>query len=411
VVADEIALLRRLFQAALDAADPRRVVPPALPEKPVGRCVVVGAGKAAALMAQAVDAAWPEVNLSGVVVTRYGHAVPAGRIEILQAGHPVPDAASEAAARKILASVQGLTPGDLVLALISGGGSAVMALPAPGLTLEDKQKVTRALLLSGATIAEINAVRRGLSAIKGGRLAAAAAPARIVTLAISDVPGDDPAVIASGPTMASPPGETVPTILQRYGIALPPAAAVLPPPVLAPALSKLVATPTASLRAAAEAARASGITPLILGDALEGEARELGRVLAGIALSCRAHVTPAAPPCVLLSGGETTVSVGLGATGQGGRNMEVVASLALQLNGAPGIWAMAADTDGIDGTTEAAGALISPDTLARARSAGLDVRGILDAHDCHRLFSELGDLVTTGPTLTNVNDFRAILIT
>jgi len=408
-MAEETALLKGLFDAALRAADPRRVVPPALPEKPAGRCVVVGAGKAAALMAQAVDTAWPDVALSGVVVTRYSHAVPAGRIEVLQAGHPVPDAASEAAARRILAAVRGLTHGDLVLVLISGGGSAVMALPAPGLTLQDKQTVTRALLLSGATIGEINTVRRGLSAIKGGRLAAAASPARVVTLAISDVPGDDPAVIASGPTVASPAGD-VKAILARYGISLPPGVVVCPPPEVAPSHFTLVATSAMALRAAAQAARAAGVTPLILGDALEGEAREVGRVLAGIALSCRAHVTPVAPPCVLLSGGETTVTISGGA-GRGGRNMELLTALALQLNGAAGIWALAADTDGIDGTTDAAGAVMSPDSLARARSAGLDVRAILAAHDCHRLFSGLGDLVETGPTLTNVNDFRAILIT
>jgi hydroxypyruvate reductase len=410
-MAEETALLMGLFRAALRAADPRRVVPPALPEKPAGRCVVVGAGKAAALMAQVVDAAWPGVALSGVVVTRYGHAVPAGRIDVLEAGHPVPDAASESAARRILASVQGLTQNDLVLVLISGGGSAVLALPAPGLTLADKQAVTRALLLSGATIGEINTVRRGLSAIKGGRLAAAAAPARVVTLAISDVPGDDPATIASGPTVASAAATDVPAILRQYGITLPSGTVISLPPPVPPSLFKLVATPAMALRAAAGAASAAGLTPLVLGDALEGEAREIGRVLAGMALSCRAHVTPAAPPCVLLSGGETTVTVGDGGAGRGGRNMELLAAMALQLNGAAGIWALAADTDGIDGTTDAAGALISPGTLARARSAGLDVRGILDAHDCLRLFSELNDLVTTGPTLTNVNDFRAILIT
>lgn len=409
-MARETALLRQLFVAALGAAEPGLVVPPALPEKPGGRCVVVGAGKAAAAMAAAVDRAWPDVALSGVVVTRYGHAVPAGRIEVLQAGHPVPDANSEAAARRILACVQGLGTEDLVLVLISGGGSSLMALPAPGLTLADKAAITRALLVSGARIAEINAVRRHISAIKGGRLAAAAAPARVVTLAISDVPGDDPAAIASGPTVADPttPAE-VQAILARTGIALPPTARLLPGPRDVAGTFRLIATPAMALRAAAEAARDAGVNPLILGDALEGEAREVGRVLAGVALSCRAHATPAPPPVVLLSGGETTVTIG-GADGSGGRNTECLLALALQLDGAPAIFALACDTDGIDGTGDAAGAIVTPTTLARARAAKLDPRGLLEAHDSYRLFSALGDLVMTGPTLTNVNDFRAILI-
>ncbi len=406
-MAEEAALLRHLFQAALHAADPRHVLPPALPEKPRGRCVVVGAGKAAALMAQCVDLAWPETRLSGAVVTRYGHAVPAGRIAVLQAGHPVPDAASEAAARRMLAEVRGLTSDDLVLALISGGGSAVMALPVPGLTLEAKQAITRTLLHSGATIAEINTVRRHLSAIKGGRLAAAATPARVVTLAISDVPGDDPFTIASGPTVtdATDPA-TVTAILARYGVVLPDGVHPLPPPPSTLADYRLIATPGMALQAAAAAARAAGITPLILGDALEGEAREAGRLMAGMALSCQRHHTPARPPCVLLSGGETSVTMA-GGGGRGGRNTEFLLALCCQLRGAPGIWALACDTDGIDGTEDAAGAWAGPDTLA---ASGMDAPAALAAHNSYEVFLASGGLIKTGPTLTNVNDFRGILI-
>ena len=413
-LADEAALLRRLFQAALDAADPRLVVPPALPEKPSGRCVVVGAGKAAALMAQIVDQCWPDVRLSGVVVTRYGHAVPAGRITVLQAGHPVPDAASEAAARAILAAVHGLTPGDLVLALISGGGSAVMALPEDGVTLGEKQALTAQLLLAGATIAEINTVRRHLSAIKGGKLAAAAAPARVVTLAISDVPGDDPAIIASGPTVPMWSGETeLAEIAARYALRLPPLRASAHRGGgggLAAVDYRLVATPCMALAAAAALAGRAGIAPLILGDALEGEARETGKVLAGIALGAQRHGTPLPAPCVLLSGGETTVTIGPGKAGSGGRNTEFLLALACQLSGAPGIWALACDTDGIDGTSDIAGALMEPGSLRRARAAGLNPAAALRAHDSYSVFAASNGLIVTGPTLTNVNDFRAILI-
>jgi glycerate 2-kinase len=411
--------LRSLFDAALAAADPRMVLPPALPPRPKGRCVVVGAGKSAALMAQIVDQAWPDVALSGVVVTRYGHTLPgalAGRIAVLQAAHPVPDAAGERAARCILAAVAGLGPDDLVLALISGGGSALLALPAPGLTLADKQAVTRLLLHSGATIADMNAVRRHLSAIKGGRLAAACGAARVVTLAISDVPGDDPAMIASGPTWigSAPPADLAPDALVRLG--LPRGFAPAPAPALRPRDRFVcIATPAMSLHAAAQAARAQGVTPLILGDALEGESRELGRVMAGIALSCATHGRPAAAPVVLLSGGETTVTIGQTRPGSGGRNTEFLLALALQLarqpKGAPAkIAALACDTDGIDGTEDAAGAIVLADTLVRARSQGLDARAMLDAHDSYSLFAALGDLVKTGPTLTNVNDFRAVFI-
>lgn len=411
-------VLRALFDAAVAAADPRIALPKLLPPAPAGRTVVVGAGKSAALMAQVVETAWPG-PLSGIVVTRYGHAVPTRRIVVREASHPVPDAAGESAAREILAAVQGLSADDLVIALISGGGSALLSLPAPGLTLSDKQAVNRALLASGAGIGEMNAVRKHLSAIKGGRLAAAAHPARVVTLAISDVPGDELSVIASGPTVADATSfADARAIIARRGIAVPDAVArhlkaaaeETPKPGdarLARAEARIFARPQASLEAAAAVARAHGITPLILGDALEGEAREVGTVLAGIARACRAHGTPAAAPCVLLSGGETTVTVS-GQAGRGGRNTECLLALAVALGGADGIFALMADTDGIDGTEEAAGAIATPSTLARA--AAHDPRGKLAGHDSHGVFAALGDLVVTGPTLTNVNDFRAVLV-
>jgi len=410
-LARETTLLRHLFEAALRAADPALLVPPALPEKPIGRCVVVGAGKAAASMAASVDRVWPDVALSGVVATPYGHTVPAGRIAVVEAGHPVPDANSEAAARRILAAVQGLRSEDLVLALISGGASSVMALPAPGMTLADKAAITGALLRSGATVGEINAVRRHVSSIKGGRLAVAAAPARVTTLAISDVPGDDPAVIGSGPTVANATDAAdVLAILARYGICLPDGANPLPAVRHVMGEFRLVATPAMALRAAADIALTAGASPLILGDALEGEAREVGRVLASVALSCRRYGTPVAAPAVLLSGGETTVTIGNAGGGRGGRNTEFLLAMALQLAGAAGIYALACDTDGIDGTQDAAGAIVTPTTLARARYKKLDPRALLEGHDSCGLFAALGDLVVTGPTLTNVNDFRAILI-
>jgi len=412
--------LRAVFAAAVAAADPLKMLASHLPEKPRGRCVVVGAGKSAAVMAAALEAAWPDVAMSGAVVTRYGHAVPTQRIEVIEASHPVPDANSERGARRLLELVRGLGPDDLVLALISGGGSALLALPAPGLTLADKQAVNRALLASGATITEMNAVRKHLSAIKGGRLAAAAAPARVVTLAISDVPGDDPAVIASGPTVPDATSfADARALVARFGLDLP--ASVMarlaqdndetPKPGSLPNTEfHLIATPAMALRAAAGTARALGLTPMILGDALEGESRELGTILAGIARSVRDHSLPLAAPALLLSGGETTVTIGTGTAGRGGRNTEFLLSLALALGGAPGIWAAAGDTDGIDGTEDAAGAIVTPDTLARAASAGLSAREVLAAHDSYSLFDAINDLIRTGPTLTNVNDIRAILI-
>lgn len=409
-------LLRDVFAAAVRSADPGAVLAGFLPEKPKGRCVVVGAGKAAALMAAALEEAWPDVALSGVVVTRYGHRGPTQRIEVLEAAHPVPDAASEAAARRILAEVEGLSADDLVLVLISGGGSALMALPAEGLTLDDKRAVNRLLLASGAGINDMNRVRRRLSAIKGGRLARAAMPARIVTLAVSDVPGDDPRAIASGPTVFDPDaGEDLSALAARLGDALPDAARRL---LVAPASAgapfeadyRMIATPQMALEAAAAKAREAGVEAVILGDALEGEAREAGTLMAGIARSVRRHGHPAPAPLLLLSGGETTVSIGSQKPGRGGRNTEFLLGLAVALGGERGVYALAGDTDGIDGTEDAAGALVLPDTLARARAAGFDPARVLAAHNSYTLFDAIGDLLRTGPTLTNVNDVRAILV-
>ena len=410
--------LRAIFDAAIASADPRHVLARHLPDPPRGRTIVVGAGKSAALMAAALEAAWPH-PLSGVVVTRYGHACPTARIEVIEAAHPVPDANSERGARRVLAAVAGLTADDLVLVLMSGGASALLERPADGLTLDDLQQVNRALLASGAPIDEMNAVRKHLSAVKGGRLAAAAAPARVVTLAISDVPGDDPATIGSGPTVPDPTTwADVRRIAARYGLALPrtDGPETPKPGEIAPDI-RLIATPAMALEAAAAAARAHGLTPLILGDALEGESREMGVVMAGIARSVRnGHPLPA--PCVLLSGGEGTVTIGAppggagsaNGAGRGGRNTEFLLALAVTLRAAPAIWAIAGDTDGIDGTEDAAGAVVAPDTLARARAAGLTPLDTLLAHDSYTLFDAIGDLVRTGPTLTNVNDLRAILI-
>ncbi len=413
--------LRALFDAAVAAADPWVVLAAHLPPKPTkGRVVVVGGGKSAAVMAAALEGAWPDVPMQGVVVTRYGHAVPTQRIEVIEASHPVPDANSQLGAQRLLRQVQGLTKDDLVIALMSGGASALLAAPAPGLTLADKQAINKALLACGANITEMNAVRKHLSAIKGGRLAAAAAPARVVTLAISDVPGDDPAVIGSGPTV---PDRTTfaeaRALIARYRIVPSPAVAArlaqdadeTPKPGSLPHTEfRMIATPLMALRAAAKAAESLGFTPLILGDALEGEAREMGTVMAGIARSIRDHGYPVKAPAVLLSGGETTVTLGAGPYGHGGRNTEFLAGLAMALDGAPGIWGMAGDTDGVDGMDEVAGAILTPDTLARLKALGLDARTMLAGHDSHTLFKSVGDLIVTGPTLTNVNDIRAVLI-
>jgi hydroxypyruvate reductase len=409
--------LRRIFDAAIDSAAPAPAVLANLPEKPAGRCVIIGAGKASAAMAAAIDSAWPDVQLSGVVSTRYGHAVPAGRISVIEAGHPVPDRASELAARRILHALNGLSADDLVIALISGGGSATMALPVESLSLEEKQQITRQLLSSGAAIGEINTVREHLSLVKGGKLAAAAAPARLLTLLISDVPGDNPASVASGPTIpsGSAPADAL-AVLDRYGVFVSRAVRQYlesaEPPTSSDASGeyRIIASPAQALKAAAGAARELGFTTVILGDSIEGESRELGRVTAGIAKSVRTMGEPARAPVVLLSGGETTVTIGSDGAGRGGRNMEFLLSLALELNSEPGIWALAGDSDGIDGTDDAAGAFIGPDTLKRAFAAGIDPREALIRHDSYVFFSEIGDLIRTGPTLTNVNDIRIVMI-
>lgn len=413
---DPRAFLRSLFDAAVAAALPEKTVPAHLPQPPKGRTIVIGAGKASAAMAKTVEEHW-QGELSGLVVTRYGHGVPCDRIEIVEASHPVPDASGEDAARRILELAANASADDLVLCLISGGGSSLLALPAAGLTLADKQAVNRALLESGAAIGEMNVVRKHLSAIKGGRLAAAAYPARVVSLLISDVPGDDPSSIASGPTVPDPSTfADARDIITRYGLTPPePVSAHLaqgaeetPKPGdarLATAVTKMIASPMGSLEAAAEVARAAGVTPLILGDAIEGEAREVGREMAVRALRTKTD----GKPVVLISGGETTVTV-KARGGRGGRNGEFIAGLALALDGAPHIHALAADTDGIDGSEDNAGAIITPDTLVRARAAGHDLAAALENNDTWPVFNALGDLVTTGPTLTNVNDFRAILI-
>ena len=413
------ALLRDIFDAAVASADPGAAVLRHLPEKPKGRCVVIGAGKASVAMAAALDAAWGDVDLSGVVVTRHGQRATAGRIEVLEASHPTPDPLSEAAGRRILATVKGLTADDLVVALMSGGGSSLMVLPAGEMTLADKQHVNRSLLASGANIVEMNAVRKHLSAIKGGRLALAAQPARVVTLAISDIPGDDPAAIASGPTVADPSKlADVYEIVSRYRIDLPAAAsavlaACIETPKILPVQNSVhvVAAPSLALAAAAEAATKFGLTPLILGDAIEGESRELGVVMAGIARSSRRNGFPVKAPAVLLSGGETTVTIGKGQAGRGGRNTEFLLGFAIAMAGEPDVFALAGDSDGIEGTEDAAGAIVTPDTLARARAANLDLRSYLAAHDSYSFFAGIGDLIRTGPTGTNVNDIRAVLIT
>jgi glycerate 2-kinase len=420
------AALLRLFEAGIRAADPLDCLAQHLPPPPrAGRVVVVGVGKAAAKMALAVERAWPEVPISGLVIAPHGADLPVSppgrRIALRFGRHPTPDTAGAAAAAEILSLVTGLTAQDLVLFLVSGGGSSLATLPAPGLSLADLVAVNEALLASGAPIDAMNCVRKHLSAFSGGRVAAAAYPARLLTLAISDVPGDDPAVIASGPTVADPTSfAEARAIVVRYGMALPPSvqahlarAEVETPkpgdPRLAGAELRLIATPMLALRAMAAEAHALGLAPLILGDALEGEARGLGQVLAGIALGVARHGEPISGPAVLLSGGEATVTI-KGPAGEGGRGTECLLALAVALGGRPGIWALCGDTDGIDGRSEAAGAIATPTTLARAHALGRDPMAALDGHDSTGLFRALGDLVVTGPTLTNVNDARLVLI-
>jgi hydroxypyruvate reductase len=413
-------LLTRMFTAAVNAAQPEHCLPRFLPKPPKkGRTIVIGAGKASAEMARVLERHWPG-ELSGLVVTRYGHAVPCERIQIVQAAHPVPDGAGRAAAGRMLDMGRQVTADDLVICLISGGGSALLPLPGDNMTLQDKQAISRALLKSGATISEINCVRRHLSAVKGGRLAAAFHPARVVNLLISDVPGDNPVNIASGPTVGDPTTcADALDIVRRYAIELPKGARWLletgegetvkpDDPCLARVETHLIATPQMALEAAAEVARKAGVTPVILGDSIEGESRDVAKVIAAIALQAKRHGQPAGAPCVLLSGGETTVTVSGG--GRGGRNVEFLLGLALALDGAPDIFAVAGDTDGVDGLEEIAGAFVTPDTLARAWAQGIRPRDSLDANDGHGFFGALGDALVTGPTLTNVNDFRAVLV-
>ncbi|CAG2160525.1 Putative hydroxypyruvate reductase [Cupriavidus numazuensis] len=413
------SLLQNMFHAAIDAAQPSLTLAAHLPERPRGRTLVIGAGKASAAMASAFEAAWPW-PVEGLVVTRYGYAVPCERIEIIEAAHPVPDAAGFLAARRMLDMVSGLTEDDLVICLVSGGGSSLLPLPLAGVSLEDKQAINRALLASGATITEMNCVRRHLSAIKGGRLAAACHPARVCNLLLSDVPGDNPIDIASGPTVADPTTrDDAINIIRRYGIDVPrhvrdalasEAAETIKPgdPRLPRMQTALIATPRLALQAAARVARDAGLPVFMLGDAIEGEARDVGKVLGGIALEVANHDQPFPAPCVLLSGGETTVTVR--GKGRGGRNVEYLLSLALTLRGKAGVYALAGDTDGVDGQEEIAGAIVTPDTLQRAWQLGIRPQDALAANDGHGFFEALGDAVVTGPTMTNVNDFRAILI-
>jgi hydroxypyruvate reductase len=411
-------LLEAMFRAAVEAALPSLCVPANLPPRPKGRTIIIGAGKASGAMAKAVEDSW-DGPLEGLVVTRYGYRVPTTRLEVVEAAHPVPDAAGREAAKRIFDLVQGLTKDDLVLCLISGGGSALLALPPEGLTLEDKQAVNKALLKSGATISEMNTVRKHLSAIKGGRLAAAASPAKVVALMISDVPGDDPSIIASGPTVVDPSTNADALgIIEKYSIEIPKAvrerlrnADETPKPGdyrLAFVENIMIATPQASLDAAAEVARRAGVTPVILGDSIEGESRDVALVHAGIARQCAMRGQPEAPPCVLISGGETTIT--LKGKGKGGRNTEFLLALAIALNGMEGIYAVAGDTDGVDGSEDNAGALIDPTTMARAAKAGINAKAMLADNDPWNFFNKIGDLLVTGPTLTNVNDFRAVLI-
>jgi len=411
-------LLKAMFKAGVDAALPSLCVPPHLPSHPKGRTVIIGAGKASGAMAKALEDAW-DGPLDGVVVTRYGYRLPTERLEVVEAAHPVPDAAGREAARRIFKAVQGLTEDDLVLALISGGGSALLAAPAEGISLEDKQAVNKALLASGATISEMNTVRKHLSAIKGGRLARAAYPAKVVALMISDVPGDDASIIASGPTVPDPSTNAdAIAIVEKYGIDLPPAVRQVLETIEETPKSGdkcfdkvenvMIATPQASLEAAAAVARDAGVTPVILGDSIEGESRDVGLVHAGIARQCAMRGQPMEPPCVLISGGETTIT--LKGDGKGGPNTEFLLALAIALDGMENIYALAGDTDGVDGSEDNAGALIYPDTLKRAEAAGISAKAMLANNDPYTFFKGIGDLLETGPTMTNVNDLRLVYI-
>lgn len=417
---DPKTILRSLVDAAIAAADPNTRVPAVLPSAPE-RAIVIGAGKASAAMAKGLEKAWPDTDLKGLVVTRYGYEVACDRIEIVGASHPVPDQAGQEAAVRIVEIAKSAGKDDLVIALISGGGSALLTAPAAGITFEEKQDVNRLLLRSGADIGEMNTVRKHLSAIKGGRLAEAAYPAKLISVLISDVPGDDPAVIASGPTVPDPSTfAEARAIIEKYDMAVPDSvrrhleAAENETPKPGDTLFErteivFAAKPDKSIAAAAEAARQHGLTVVDLGDRLEGEARDLGREHAKIALECKAGSGPASPPCVILSGGETTVT--MTSDGRGGRNTEYLLGVADGLDGAEGIYAVACDTDGIDGSEDNAGAFIDPTTIARAAETGLSLSAALKNNDAYSLFQNTGDLLITGPTFTNVNDFRAILVT
>ncbi len=411
----QIDLMKAMFNAAVKAALPEATLPPFIPKPPKGRTIVIGAGKGSASMAQVFEKNYAGA-LEGLVVTRYGHAVPCERIEIVEAAHPVPDEAGSKAAARMLEMMKGLTADDLVVALISGGGSALLSLPVEGVSIDEKRAVNRALLKSGAPISEMNSVRKHLSKIKGGRLAAAAFPARVLTLAISDVPGDDLAAVASGPTIADlTTFAEARAVIAKYGLELPAsvthhlqAESDETPKQLFNTEAHCIASPQQSLEAAAVVAAAAGYLPIILGDAIEAESRDVGFVMAGIALQAHRFGQPAKPPCAIISGGETSVTVR--GNGAGGRNVEFLMALALKLNGASKIYALAGDTDGIDGACEVAGAIITPTTLARARKMGIDPWASLANNDGHGFFESLRDQLITGPTLTNVNDFRVILV-
>ncbi len=410
------AFLEALFAEAVAAADPMKVLPAHLPQRPKGRLIVIGAGKASARMAEAVEAHCGPCE--GLVITRYGYARPCKGIEIVEAAHPVPDAAGVAATERLLDLVQDLTADDLVLALISGGGSSLLCAPVEGLSLDDMVAVNAALLASGAPISEMNAIRKQLSRVKGGKLAAACHPARVLSLLISDVPGDDPAIIASGPTVGAAAGLDALEIVSRRGIELPAhvlTALASAPPALAPddrrlvrTETRIVAAPSQSLDAAAGIAKAAGCDVHLLGDALEGEARDLGVAQAAMAVELKAAMTPASRPILLLSGGECTVT--RRGDGIGGPNAEFVLAAILELDGTPGIHALACDTDGVDGAAEVAGAYAGPSSLQSADQLGLSATDALSRNDAHRFFERIGGQVVTGPTLTNVNDFRAILV-
>jgi hydroxypyruvate reductase len=411
--------LRAMFDAAVAAADPKLCVPRHLPQPPAGRTIVIGAGKASAAMARAFEDNWPG-ELSGLVLTRYGHGVECERIEIVEAAHPVPDAAGQQAAARIGSLVDGLTGDDLVVCLISGGGSALLSAPAPGLSLEDKQIVNRALLACGAPISEMNCLRKHLSGLKGGRLAMRAHPAKVWSLIISDVPGDDPSIVASGPTVPDPSSRAdALAIIEKYRLDVPghviaflnSEAAETPKPGddrFANVTTRMIATPAQSLAAAMQVAEDAGYNTISLGDQVEGEARDVARDQAALALQIANGNHPVKAPAAILSGGETTVT--LTGSGRGGRNAEFALGLAIALAGQPGIYAIAGDTDGIDGSEDNAGAVVMADTLDRAASAGIDAEACLKNNDAYGFFNAIGDLVVTGPTLTNVNDLRAILV-